>query len=65
VSLCRALDEDSYNYMQQCPLILEIEDLGIYVVHAGLLPNKPLYKQKPFDIMNMVSAHYCILGIIA
>ncbi|CAG8558771.1 4985_t:CDS:2 [Paraglomus occultum] len=51
--LARNLDESAYHYLQQCPLILEIEELGIYVVHAGLLPHIPPDQQKPFDVMNM------------
>ncbi|CAG8517795.1 4365_t:CDS:2 [Paraglomus brasilianum] len=51
--LARKLDESAYHYLQQCPLILEIKDLGIYVVHAGLLPHIPPDQQKPFDLMNM------------
>ena len=58
----RKLDESAYHYLQQCPLILEIKDLGIYVVHAGLLPHIPPDQQKPFDLMNMVSITIALLN---
>ena len=51
----RKLDSDLYTYLLSCPVILDIPEHDLYVVHGGLLPNIPLSEQSPFDIMNMVN----------
>ncbi|KAG9296238.1 hypothetical protein G9A89_014830 [Geosiphon pyriformis] len=51
--LAQNLDEDLYEYLLTLPIILEIPEYNLYVVHGGLLPNKTIHEQSPFDIMNM------------
>lgn len=43
-----------YNYLLSCPIILDIPEYDLYVVHAGLLPDVPLFEQDPSDLMSMV-----------
>ncbi|CAG8468982.1 11663_t:CDS:2 [Ambispora gerdemannii] len=52
-SMARDITEDLYETLLSFPLILDIPEYNLYVVHAGLLPDIPLTDQSPFDIMNM------------
>ncbi|CAB4395200.1 Metallo-dependent phosphatase [Rhizophagus irregularis] len=51
--LAKELDVELYNYLLSCPIILDIPEYDLYVVHAGLLPDVPLFEQDPSDIMSM------------
>ncbi|RIA97360.1 Metallo-dependent phosphatase-like protein [Glomus cerebriforme] len=51
--LAKKLDVETYNYLLSCPIILDIPEYNLYVVHAGLLPDVLLSEQDPSDIMNM------------
>ncbi|CAG8690522.1 10680_t:CDS:2, partial [Gigaspora rosea] len=42
-----------YEFLSSCPIVLNIPEHDIYVVHAGLLPDVPIDQQDPYDIMNM------------
>ncbi|CAJ0842386.1 20860_t:CDS:2 [Entrophospora sp. SA101] len=47
------LDRKLHDYILSFPIIYDIPNLDVYVVHGGLLPEKSLWDQDPFDIMNM------------
>ncbi|GBC02968.1 hypothetical protein RclHR1_04910001 [Rhizophagus clarus] len=51
--LAKELDMELYNFLLSCPIILDIPEYDLYVVHAGLLPDVPLFEQDPSDIMTM------------
>ncbi|CAI2178376.1 6185_t:CDS:2 [Funneliformis geosporum] len=51
--IAEQLDSELYEYLLSCPIILNIPEHDLYVVHAGLLPDTPLLGQDPFDLMNM------------
>ncbi|CAG8486593.1 5827_t:CDS:10 [Funneliformis mosseae] len=51
--IAEQLDSELYEYFLCCPIILNIPEHDLYVVHAGLLPDTPLLEQNPFDLMNM------------
>ena len=57
----RKLNLELYSYLLSCPIILDIPEYNLFVVHAGLLPDVPFSKQKPFDIMNMVIIIHVII----
>jgi len=47
------LDEEGWKYLESLPLFLELEDLNIIVVHAGLVPKVELQHQDPHSLLNM------------
>ncbi|CAG8775662.1 16787_t:CDS:2, partial [Acaulospora morrowiae] len=51
--LARNMDEELYEFLSLCPIVIEIPEQNLYAVHAGLLPNVPLEEQDPIDIMTM------------
>ncbi|KAI9367501.1 Metallo-dependent phosphatase-like protein [Aspergillus egyptiacus] len=57
--LARELSEDQANYLDACPVILdvgEITNMGqVVVVHAGLVSGVELEKQDPYSVMNMLT----------
>ncbi|RHZ75627.1 hypothetical protein Glove_212g13 [Diversispora epigaea] len=53
LDLARNIDEVSYEFLLSCPIVIEIPEESLYVVHAGLLPNVPIEEQDPDDIMTM------------
>ncbi|KAL3471008.1 Metallo-dependent phosphatase-like protein [Aspergillus californicus] len=57
--LARALNEDQANWLDACPVILnvgQITNMGqVVVVHGGLVPGVDLEKQDPYSVMNMLT----------
>ncbi|CAG8462294.1 12562_t:CDS:2 [Ambispora leptoticha] len=51
--MAKNITDDLYETLLSFPLILEIPEHNLYVVHAGLLPDLPIADQSPYDIMNM------------
>ncbi|KAF2674088.1 Metallo-dependent phosphatase [Microthyrium microscopicum] len=54
--LAGEFDSDQIEWLQKCPVILNIGQMGkkdYVVVHAGLAPGIRLEKQDPFHVMNM------------
>jgi hypothetical protein len=52
-ALLRDLDGDDWAFVEQLPAYLEIEDHGLRVVHAGLVPGVPMDEQRPENLMKM------------
>jgi hypothetical protein len=47
------LREVDWRWLEKLPLYLEFPELNTTVVHAGVVPGKPLDKQHPDDLMTM------------
>lgn len=47
------LREADWRWLEGLPLYLRFPELNCVVVHAGVVPNKPLEKQHPDDLMTM------------
>lgn len=45
------LDEQQWAYLGSLPLWLDLPEHGIRVVHAGLVPGVPIWRQKPRTLM--------------
>lgn len=56
-ALARSLDKEQAAYLQSCPVILRVGDMGslgeVVVVHAGLVPGLSLQNQDPISAMTM------------
>ncbi|KAF0376324.1 Metallo-dependent phosphatase [Gigaspora margarita] len=53
LNLARNIDTELFEFLSSCPIVLNIPEQDIYVVHAGLLPDIPIDQQDPYDIMTM------------
>ncbi|CAG8630368.1 2546_t:CDS:2 [Dentiscutata heterogama] len=53
VNLARNIDKELYEFLSSCPIVINIPEQDLYVVHAGLLPDVPIDQQDPDDIMTM------------
>ncbi|CAG8669508.1 1535_t:CDS:2, partial [Cetraspora pellucida] len=42
-----------YEFLSSCPVVINIPEQDLYVVHAGLLPEVPIDQQDPYDMMTM------------
>ncbi len=51
--VARALDDQDWALLASLPLYLRLPELDAIVVHAGLLPDRPLEQQDPQLLMNM------------
>ena len=51
----KSLTEDDWRWLSALPLWLELPEHGCVVVHAGLVPDRSLAEQRPYDLMNMRS----------
>lgn len=51
--LARELSEEDWAQLQSLPLWLHLPDLGVLVVHGGVVPGVPLEDHDPELIMNM------------
>ncbi|KAK7419508.1 hypothetical protein QQX98_003277 [Neonectria punicea] len=49
----RSLNETQVLWLKNLPVILTIESMSLYIVHAGLVPGVPLHNQDPWAVMNM------------
>lgn len=53
--MLESLSEEDVAFLAGLPRWLRLEDLGVLVVHAGVLPGLPLEAQDPNDLINMRS----------
>lgn len=51
--VAEALTAADWDWLEALPLYLELPEIGITVVHAGVVPGKPVTKQHPDDLMTM------------
>lgn len=54
----RRLSRDQLRWLSALPVILTVDPLSIYVVHAGLVPGVRVDKQDPWAVMNMRTLVY-------
>lgn len=54
----RLLTQEQVDWLAKLPVIINIQKLGINVVHAGLMPGIDLAKQDPWAAMNMRTISY-------
>lgn len=47
------LSEDEVAFMSSLPYTISIPSLNAIIVHAGLMPNRPLTQDEPWDLMMM------------
>jgi predicted phosphodiesterase len=55
VEVAQQLTSADWKYLAALPLWMRLEDRNALVVHAGLVPNVPLEKQRPEDLLKMRS----------
>ncbi|KAF7544659.1 hypothetical protein G7Z17_g9777 [Cylindrodendrum hubeiense] len=53
VKTARSLNATQIEWLESLPVILTIEPMSMYIVHAGLVPGLPLQQQDPWAVMNM------------
>ena len=58
LAVARSLTYKQLTWLSELPVILEIDPLSIYVVHAGLVPGLRIKKQDPWAVMNMRTLAY-------
>ena len=51
----QALEPDDWKYLDQLPLWLDLPELNVLVVHAGLIPSVELARQPRHVLLNMRS----------
>eukprot|EP01119_Soliformovum_irregulare_P022903 TRINITY_DN7911_c0_g1_i1.p1 TRINITY_DN7911_c0_g1~~TRINITY_DN7911_c0_g1_i1.p1 ORF type:complete len:240 (-),score=58.32 TRINITY_DN7911_c0_g1_i1:76-795(-) len=51
------LDEDSWTWLENLPLFIDLPEFNALIVHAGKLPHISLAEHVPFDLMNMRNIH--------
>lgn len=51
----KAMSQQDWDWLAALPLWLELPELGVIVVHAGLVPGVALEDQRPRDLMSMRS----------
>lgn len=55
LTTARQLSKEQIKWLAERPLILSLDDLAMYIVHAGLVPGIRPAKQDPWAVMNMRS----------
>lgn len=58
LAVARRLAPEQLAWLSALPVILTLDPLPIYVVHAGLVPGVRLEKQDPWAVMNMRTLRY-------
>lgn len=53
-----SLDAEQIEWLKSLPVILTVDPLSVYIVHAGLVPGIELQKQDPWAAMNMRTMRY-------
>ncbi|HEY6879645.1 MAG TPA: metallophosphoesterase [Polyangiales bacterium] len=53
LKVAESLGAEDWAWLEGLPLYLELPELAVTVVHAGVVPGKPLAKQHPDDLMTM------------
>jgi hypothetical protein len=54
-AVVEVLGREDWAYIEAMPFTLALEDFGVRVVHAGLVPGRSLERQDPSDMVNMRS----------
>jgi diadenosine tetraphosphatase ApaH/serine/threonine PP2A family protein phosphatase len=54
----RTLSPEQLDWLQSLPVILTVNPLNLYIVHAGLVPGIELERQDPWAVMNMRTLTY-------
>lgn len=54
----RGMSPEHIRWLEGLPVILTVNELNIYVVHAGLVPGVDISKQDPWAVMNMRTLSY-------
>ena len=54
----RGMSPEHIKWLENLPVILTIDELSIYVVHAGLVPGVDVESQDPWAVMNMRTLSY-------
>ncbi|KAG7404148.1 Bis(5'-nucleosyl)-tetraphosphatase, symmetrical [Fusarium oxysporum f. sp. rapae] len=54
----RTLSPEQLDWLKSLPVILTVDPLNLYIVHAGLVPGIELEQQDPWAVMNMRSLTY-------
>jgi bis(5'-nucleosyl)-tetraphosphatase (symmetrical) len=54
----RLLTQEQVDWLKKLPVIIDINELGLHIVHAGLMPGIALDKQDPWAAMNMRTINY-------
>ncbi|PNY29077.1 Bis(5'-nucleosyl)-tetraphosphatase, symmetrical [Tolypocladium capitatum] len=58
LAVARRFSRQQVAWLSKLPVILTVDPLPIYIVHAGLVPGVPLEKQDPWAVMNMRTLRY-------
>ena len=53
LAVARSLSEEDWSFLDEMPLLLRVPDLEVAVVHAGVVPGKPLEAQARDDLLAM------------
>jgi bis(5'-nucleosyl)-tetraphosphatase (symmetrical) len=54
----RTLSPEQLDWLKSLPVILTVNPLNLYIVHAGLVPGIELERQDPWAVMNMRTLTY-------
>ncbi|KAH6974004.1 Metallo-dependent phosphatase-like protein [Ilyonectria destructans] len=54
----RSLSSEQLDWLKNLPVILTVDPLNLYIVHAGLVPGIELEQQVPWAVMNMRTLTY-------
>ncbi|KAH8661094.1 Metallo-dependent phosphatase-like protein [Ilyonectria robusta] len=54
----RSLSSEQLDWLKSLPVILTVDPLNLYIVHAGLVPGIELERQVPWAVMNMRTLTY-------
>ena len=49
----KSLNDNDIAYLRNMPYSISVPEYNIIIVHAGMVPNIPLEKQKPHDLLHM------------
>ncbi|KND89898.1 Bis(5'-nucleosyl)-tetraphosphatase, symmetrical [Tolypocladium ophioglossoides CBS 100239] len=58
LAVARRLSPEQVAWLSKLPVILTVDPLPIYIVHAGRVPGVRLEKQDPWAVMNMRTLRY-------
>ena len=53
--VAESLDDDDWRWLESMPLRIDLPDIGIVVVHAGLIPGVPLDRQRRENLLSLRS----------
>ncbi|PFH57694.1 hypothetical protein XA68_14687 [Ophiocordyceps unilateralis] len=58
LAVARSLSASQVAWLSRLPVVLSVDPLPLYIVHAGLVPGVALEKQDPWAVMNMRTLIY-------